>query len=90
MSKLSDHVADVLADWEVHPDKMFEWRGRTLKLCLLTLESIVLAPDGQGRSRDLGRIRAIAQLQSLSVAMEQMRSNVPVVCPHCQQEFNLP
>jgi hypothetical protein len=86
----AQHVTDVIKEWDEHPDQMFRWRSTTLKLCLLVLEDIVKAPTGQGRSKDLARIRAISQLQSLTSAMEQMRSQVPVVCPSCLEEFNLP
>ena len=86
---LADTVTDVLAEWEKDPAKIFEWRGRTLKLCLLVLEDIIQNPPGQGRAMDLSRIRAIAQLQSITVAMEAMRIQVPVVCPHCSEEFTL-
>lgn len=82
-------VTEVIAEWEENPAKMFEWRSRALKLCLLTLEEIIENPQGQGRAKDLSRIRAIAQLQSLTVAMDGMRSQIPVVCPQCDNEFTL-
>lgn len=83
-------MTDVLAEWDKDPGKMFEWRGRVLKMSLLVLEEIIKRPAGQGRSQDLARVRAISQLQSLTIAMESIRSSIPVVCPNCEKEFNLP
>ena len=90
MTDLAERVTEVLAEWDKDPAKMFEWRGRALKMSLLVLEEIIKKPSGEGRSRDLARVRAISQLQSLTLAMEQMRSSIPIVCPNCEKEFNLP
>lgn len=79
----------VIEAWEADPSAMFDWRSKTLKLAMLTLESIIREPHGQGRAMDLSRIRAIAQLQNLSTAMETMRSSIPIVCPSCDHEFIL-
>lgn len=89
MSDLARAVDEVLAEWEKDPGKIFEWRSRALKMSLLVLEDIIKNPSGQGRAKDLSRVRAIAQLQSLTIALESMRTDVPVVCPHCNTEFNL-
>jgi hypothetical protein len=86
---LAERVTEVLAEWEKSPGKVFEWRSKALKVSMLVLEEIIQNPSGQGRSKDLSRIRAIAQLQSLAVALESMRTDVPVVCPHCSGEFML-
>lgn len=86
---LGEHVREVLKEWEADPSKMFDWRSNALKMSLLVLEHIIEQPEGRGRSQDLARIRAIAQLQNLTVAMETMRIDVPVVCPNCNTEFNL-
>jgi len=84
-----DKLQAIIEAWEADPASMFDWRSKTLKLAMLTLESIIREPHGQGRARDLSRIRAIAQLQSLTTAMETMRASIPVVCPACDHEFVL-
>jgi len=86
---LGPAVTAVLAEWAKDPGLIFAWRSNALQMSLLVLEEIIRSPQGQGRARDLSRIRAISQLQSLTVAMETMRTGVPIVCPHCETEFNL-
>jgi len=78
-----------IEQWTAQPDLMFDWRSDTLKLACLVLEDILKNPQGAGRAKDLSRIRAVAQLQSLMVAMESMRINVPIVCPNCEHEHTL-
>ena len=90
MTDLADHVTEVLREWEEDPGRVFAWRSKALKMSLLVLEEIICHPNGQGRAKDLSRIRAISQLQSLTVAMEGMRTDIPVSCPHCEKEFVLP
>lgn len=77
----------VIEEWSQDPAKMFDWRSSALKLAMLTLEEIIKNPKGQGRAQDLSRIRAISQLQSLSLALEEMRHDVEVACPNCDHTF---
>jgi len=86
---LGDKVTRVLDEWEKQPGKMFEWRSRMFQTVLVILEDLITRDPGGSRTKENARIRAITQFQNIAAAMEEMRMNTPIVCPHCTKEFML-
>jgi len=75
--------------WEKNPMEMFAWRTDEFKKLLLLLQHKAHHPEGSARSKDALQLKAIDMFQKLLVAMEDVRSEVPVACPKCGEQFTI-
>lgn len=80
-------VLKVCQEWAEDPQRMLKWRTHEFKLLLHLLRDKVHKPTGSPRSKDALQLKALDMFQKLLVSMDQIRTQIPVVCPSCGHKF---
>jgi hypothetical protein len=88
-ARKEEEILKVLEDWDRNPQQIYEWRADVFKRLILELENMALYPKGTAGRMSTTQLKAIAQLQSMLVALEDVRLKIPVVCPACQEKFTI-
>ena len=81
-------VEEVLGQWEKDPRSMLDWRAKTFRRNLLLLEALIYeAPPHGARNWGNIQLRAMEILNKMMALLEQVRDEMPTVCPKCEMVF---
>ena len=87
--RTDEEILSILDQWQKDPQEIFTWRDDVFKRLMLLLEEMAFRPTGTPGRKETVQMKAIQLLQSLGAAMDELRTQLPVVCPKCEHKFKL-